>query len=92
MRKVLANNKNVRQFNALQSSSLISISTMKSLLIVLALTLTAPVSAQSDPPVKMSSSGICHAQGSTYYNQTKKFTAYKTLDECLKAGGRMPKK
>lgn len=48
--------------------------------------------AQSDPPVKMSSTGICHAQGSTYYNQTKKFTAYKTVDECLKAGGRMPKK
>ena len=48
--------------------------------------------AQSDPPVKMSSSGICHAQGSTYYNQTKKFTAYKTVDECMKAGGRMPKK
>ena len=48
--------------------------------------------AQSDPPVKMSSSGICHAQGSTYYNQTKKFTAYKTVDECLRAGGRMPKK
>ena len=50
------------------------------------------VFAQSDPPVKMSSSGICHAQGSTYYNQTKKFTAYKTMDECLKAGGRMPAK
>ena len=50
------------------------------------------VLAQSDPPVKMSSTGICHAQGSTYYNQTKKFTAYKTVDECMKAGGRMPKK
>ena len=48
--------------------------------------------AQSDPPVKMSSTGICHAHGSPYYNQTKKFTSYKTVDECLKAGGRMPKK
>jgi hypothetical protein len=65
---------------------------MKSFLIALSLLLTAPVFAQSDPPVKMSSTGICHAQGSTYYNQTKKFTSYKTLDECLKAGGRMPKK
>lgn len=65
---------------------------MKKVLIALSLMLTAPVFAQSDPPVKLSSSGICHAQGSTYYNQTKKFTAYKTLDECLKAGGRMPKK
>jgi hypothetical protein len=65
---------------------------MKKVLITLTLLLTAPAFAQLDPPVKMSSSGICHAQGTTYYNQTKKFTAYKTLDECLKSGGRMPKK
>lgn len=43
-------------------------------------------------PVKMSNSGICHVPNTTYYEQTKKFTPYKTLDECLKAGGRMPKK
>ena len=43
-------------------------------------------------PVKMSNSGICHAPNTTYYEQTKKFTSYNTLDECLKAGGRMPKK
>jgi len=43
-------------------------------------------------PVKMSKSGICHTPNSTYYSQTKNFTPYKTLDECLKAGGRMPKK
>ncbi len=66
---------------------------MKSLLIALSLLLTAPVFAQSDPPVKMSSSGICHQKGkSSYYAQTKKFTAYNTLDECLKAGGRLPAK
>jgi hypothetical protein len=66
---------------------------MKSFLIALSLLLTAPVFAQSDPPVKMSSSGICHEKGkSSYYYQTKKFTAYNTLDECLKAGGRLPNK
>jgi len=43
-------------------------------------------------PVKMSKSGICHAPGSTYYSQTKNFTPYKTLDDCIKAGGRIPKK
>ena len=43
-------------------------------------------------PVKMSNSGICHAPNTTYYEQTKNFTPYKTLDDCLKAGGRMPKK
>jgi hypothetical protein len=66
---------------------------MKSFLIALSLLLTAPVFAQSDPPVKMSSSGIRHQKGkSSYYAQTKKFAAYNFLDECLKAGGRMPAK
>lgn len=45
-----------------------------------------------EKPVKMSNSGICHSPNTTYYEQTKKFTPYKSLDECLKAGGRMPKK
>jgi hypothetical protein len=43
-------------------------------------------------PIKMSNSGICHTPNTTYYEQTKNFTPHKTLDECLKAGGRMPKK
>ena len=45
-----------------------------------------------DKSVKMSNSGICHAPNTTYYEQTKNFTPYKSLDECLKAGGRIPKK
>ena len=45
-----------------------------------------------EKPVKMSNTGICHAPNTTYYEQTKNFTPYKTLDECLKAGGRIPKK
>jgi hypothetical protein len=49
--------------------------------------------AQPQPqPVKMSNTGICHAPGSTYYEQTKKFTAFKSLQECLNAGGRIPKR
>jgi hypothetical protein len=43
-------------------------------------------------PVKMSKSGICHSPNTTYYNQTKHFTPYPTLKDCLNAGGRMPKK
>jgi len=43
-------------------------------------------------PVKMSKAGICHAPNTTYYNQTKHFTAYVTLKDCLSAGGRLPKK
>jgi hypothetical protein len=48
--------------------------------------------SETKEPVKLSKSGICHAPSSTYYEQTKNFTPYKTLDECIKAGGRLPKK
>jgi hypothetical protein len=53
--------------------------------------ISTAVFAQSGP-VKMSKSGICHAPGSTYYKQTKNYTPYPTLKDCLSAGGRMPKK
>ena len=39
----------------------------------------------------MSKSEICHAVDSSYYNRTKNFVAYETLDDCLEAGGRLPK-
>ncbi len=48
--------------------------------------------AQSNPPVKKSKSGICHAEGGTYYSRTKTFTPYSSMDACLKSGGRRPKK
>ena len=47
--------------------------------------------SEVEPVVKMSKSEICHAVDSSYYNRTKNFTAYETLDECLEAGGRLPK-
>jgi hypothetical protein len=66
---------------------------MKAFLAGIGVLLTTSIFAQTDPPVKMSVSGICHQKGkSPYYAQTKKYTAYNTLDECLKAGGKMPKK
>ena len=53
----------------------------------------SPASSESsDVPVKKSKTGICHKPGSTYYSRTKSFTPFKTLDECLKSGGRLPKK
>jgi hypothetical protein len=66
---------------------------MKSILITLVLWafLVAGAQAQTDP-VKKNKSGICHAPKTSYYNQTKTFTPYKTLKECLNASGRMPKK
>jgi hypothetical protein len=47
------------------------------------------VSAQEfEPPVKKSRSGICHSKGSRFYNQTKNFTPFNTLDDCIRSGGR----
>ncbi|PUE60655.1 hypothetical protein B9Z44_01515 [Limnohabitans curvus] len=53
-----------------------------------------PVAGQAaaEPIVKKSESGICHDKNSTSYERTKKFTEFKTLDECVKSGGALPKK
>jgi hypothetical protein len=59
--------------------------------LIASLLMIAVASAAAEP-VKMSKSGICHAPNTTYYNQTKNFTPYPTLKDCLNAGGRMPKK
>ncbi len=50
------------------------------------------VIANDEPPVKMSKSGIFHERGGTYCNKTKNYTAFNTIEECLRAGGRRPKK
>ncbi|WNC70076.1 HNH endonuclease family protein [Thalassotalea nanhaiensis] len=41
--------------------------------------------------VKKSKSGICHSQESSYYNRTKNFTAFDSLESCINSGGRLPK-
>ena len=70
---------------------------MKKLLFILVLIFTSSSLALADQPktnepVKMSKSKICHAPNSTYYAKTQNFTPYKTLKECLDAGGRLPKR
>ena len=53
---------------------------------------TAPSNASDTAPaVKKSSSGLCHAQGTTYYTATKTFTPYSSVQACLASGGRLPK-
>lgn len=52
----------------------------------------SPAAASSDGVVKMSRSSICHAPGTTYYAQTKNYVSYSSLEACLNAGGRMPKR
>lgn len=44
------------------------------------------------PQVKKSSTGICYEIGTAYYDQTKNFVSYDSVEECLKSGGRLPKR
>ena len=44
-----------------------------------------------NPIVKKSSSGICHEIGSQYYQQTKKFESFVSIQDCLNSGGRLPR-
>ena len=44
----------------------------------------------ADPVVKKSDSGICHDSSSASYGNTKKFTPFNSIDDCLKSGGRLP--
>jgi uncharacterized lipoprotein YajG len=46
----------------------------------------------NDPTVKKSTAGICHQKGTNFYNNTKNFTPYNSIQECLDSGGRLPKK
>jgi len=42
--------------------------------------------------VKMSVIDICHAPGTTYYSRLMHYTPYKSVEACLNAGGRLPKR
>lgn len=53
---------------------------------------TTNVSEKEQPAVKKSSTGICHLQGTTYYNKTTNYKSFDSLDACLRGGGRLPKK
>lgn len=44
------------------------------------------------PVVKKSTSAICHERGTYYYDLTKNFTSYSSIEKCLQSGGRLPKK
>ena len=49
--------------------------------------------SSADPNVKKSKSGICHSKSSSsHYSRTTNFTAYQSLELCLKSGGRCPKR
>ena len=66
---------------------------LKNILLVLVVSvfLSLQVSA-ADPPVKKSKSDICHPKSGTYYSRTKNYTPYQSMADCIKSGGRKPKK
>lgn len=66
----------------------------KTILLILTVSIMSigAIADSSNPPVKKSNTGICHPQGGTYYGQTKNFIPYQSMDECIKSGGRPPKK
>lgn len=39
--------------------------------------------------VKLSTSGICHTKDSPWYEKTKNFKAYASVENCIEAGGRL---
>ncbi|MFN0005262.1 MAG: hypothetical protein ACKVPZ_09780 [Burkholderiaceae bacterium] len=53
-------------------------------------TTAAPAAASADPIVKKSDSGICHDKSSPSFGNTKKFTPFNSMDECVKSGGKPP--
>ena len=64
------------------------------LLTAVALFFSPYLAAQDDtnPQVKKSNSAICHEKGSTYYKRTKYFKPYPSMQECIRSGGRKPKR
>ena len=54
-------------------------------------TKAATPAAAEEPVVKKSNTSICHDKSSPSYKQTKNFTEFKTMEECIKSGGRAPK-
>ena len=45
----------------------------------------------NNPNVKKSTSNICHEKGSQYYQQTKKYESFSSIEDCLNSGGILPK-
>lgn len=65
-------------------------------LLVCSVALSAGAALQSgstsQPSVKKSTSGVCHAADSRFYERIKHFTAYNSLKACLDSGGKMSSK
>ena len=62
----------------------------KSILLLISFTLLLSCGVYA-APVKLTSSGICHPPESSYYQRIERFKSFKNTEQCLAAGGRLPK-
>jgi hypothetical protein len=60
-------------------------------LVALAVASSPLLGADSKPAVKLSSGGICHDSSSQYFANLKNYQPFNSMQECLAAGGRLPK-
>ena len=64
---------------------------MKKILIIIGFSLLISCD-RAEPLVKKSKNGICHKAGTRYYDQTKHFKNFSSIEDCIKSGGRLPKR
>ncbi len=64
---------------------------MKKILIIIGFSLLISCD-RAEPLVKKSKNGICHKVGTRYYDQTKHFKNFSSIEDCIKSGGRLPKR
>lgn len=50
----------------------------------------SPLPAPAGEVIKQSGSGICHPPVSSYYERTKSYKGFETIEDCLNRGGRLP--
>jgi hypothetical protein len=50
------------------------------------------VVSSTDPVVKKSTTGLCHAKGTSYYDKTTNYTPYTSVADCINSGGKLPAK
>ena len=65
---------------------------MKKIIIILCFVFLIISCDRAEPFVKKSKTGICHKAGTRYYDQTKYFENFSSIENCIKSGGRLPKR
>ena len=65
---------------------------MKNIVIIICFSFFMISCDRAEPLVKKSKNGICHKVGTRYYDQTKYFENFSSIENCIKSGGRLPKR